>query len=278
MGKFKDLTGQVFGELTVIKGKGKNKRGELLWLCRCSCGNRVIKKTHALLHSKNASCDKCRYKGMGQKGLKDLVGERFGRLVILKRIGHRGKSTLWLAQCDCGNTHKVTSNLLLQGACRSCGCLRKELRTKHSMSNSKLYDVYISMKGRCYNPNWCNYKNYGGRGIKVCKEWKSSFIPFYTWAINNGYKEGLSIDRIDNNGNYEPSNCRWVSQKDQSNNTSRNRYLTYNGETLTPAQWAEKLGIPVSRIRRRIKSGWSIEKILFTPVTPYNERYKGEPE
>lgn len=276
MSKFRDLTGQKFGKLTVLKLLKRDKKGRIVWLCKCSCGRETEKSTYDLSHFPNVSCKHCRYERIGKKRMKDLTGRRFGRLLILSKIGHKGKGILWLAKCDCGNTHEVTSNQVLSGSCKSCGCLRKEKITKHSLSHTKLYDIWISMRDRCNNPNSQNYKHYGERGIKVCSKWQENFMDFYTWAMENNYKEGLSLDRKDNNKGYTPSNCRWVTQKVQNNNTSRNCLLTYEGVTRTITEWAEALNIPVSRIRRRVKSGWSTEQALFTPIIPYNERYKGK--
>ena len=125
------------------------------------------------------------------------------------------------------------------------------------------------MKQRCYNKNSKSYKNYGGRGIKICDEWLSKengFLNFYNWAINNGYNSNLSIDRIDNNGNYEPSNCRWVNNLIQSNNRRNNRKLTFNGDTLNISEWAKKYNLTISTINHRLDRGWSVEKTLTTPL------------
>lgn len=119
------------------------------------------------------------------------------------------------------------------------------------------------MKQRCDNPKAISYKRYGARGISVCEEWQE-FKPFYDWAMANGYQENLTIDRIDNDGNYEPSNCRWATNKEQQNHTSYNRLYTYKGETLTIAQWAEKAGISRNMLYKRLLRGWSIEKALTT--------------
>lgn len=133
-------------------------------------------------------------------------------------------------------------------------------------SKSKIYYVHNTMNQRCYNQNNAQYKNYGARGISVCDEWKGSngFEAFYQWSLKNGYKEGLSIDRIDVNGNYEPNNCRWITQKEQMNNTRINVYIQYKGETHTMKEWAEILGIPYKRLWKRFHNGWSVEKALST--------------
>jgi hypothetical protein len=136
-------------------------------------------------------------------------------------------------------------------------------KVKHGMAHTKIYRVYCRMKQRCYDQNVKEYKHYGGRGIKVCAEWLDDFMEFYKWATENGYKEGLTIDRKDVNGNYEPNNCMWVDRKAQNNNTRANRYITYNGETHTMAQWAEIKGLKLQTLANRLNIyGWDIERAL----------------
>lgn len=133
--------------------------------------------------------------------------------------------------------------------------------------HTRLNNIYSHMKARCYNSNGWNYQYYGARGIKVCDEWKNNYQKFKEWAINNGYSNNLTIDRIDVNGDYCPENCRWVTDKEQKNNTRRNHYITYNGKTQSMKQWAEELNISYYVLRSRInRSKWSIEKAFNTPV------------
>lgn len=132
---------------------------------------------------------------------------------------------------------------------------------------TRIYSIYKGMKDRCRYKTNDNYERYGGRGIRVCEEWLADYMNFYNWAINNGYKEGLTLDRIDSNKNYEPDNCRWATYKEQANNTRRNNFITYNGETHTLTEWAEKLGIKRSTLTTRIhRQHWNIEKALTTPL------------
>lgn len=161
--------------------------------------------------------------------------------------------------CDCGNIKNINKYHLIYGMTKSCGCLVN----KHGESYTKLYDVFSAMKQRCYNKNNKSYVNYGKRGIAVCDEWLHDNSLFFEWAMNNGYKEGLQIDRIDVNGNYEPSNCRWVDNKVNCNNRRNNVLLTYQGKTRTMKQWAEELGVNYGTIKARHKRGWSDKDCLF---------------
>lgn len=210
--------------------------------------------------------------------VKDLTGQRFGALFVVERAGSNasGKAT-WLCDCDCGKTIIVVGNKLRRQ--KSCGCQRraflsefnKMTKTTHGMRYTRLYKIWRSMKNRCSCSSWEDYKNYGGRGITVCDEWKESFESFRDWAFANGYSDGLSIDRIDVNGNYEPSNCRWATVKQQANNTRSNLYLEFNGEVKTAKEWADELGLNYNTLYSRITTkGWSVEKALTTP--PFSKR------
>lgn len=147
--------------------------------------------------------------------------------------------------------------------------MKKNYVLKHGMSYSKIYSTWQRIKNRCYRKNFSHYKSYGGRGIKVCDEWldkENGFINFKNWAFNNGYKDGLSIDRIDVNGNYEPSNCRWITMKEQASNKRTNIFYTINGKTMTQTQWCEYYNIPRTNVRRRISSGWSVLDAYTKPI------------
>lgn len=201
----------------------------------------------------------------------DITNQKFGKLVAIKRTNNLNNKTAWECKCECGNTTIVSTSNLTRNKIKSCGCLKIELLTKrctkHNQRCTALYEVWKSMKQRCYNSNNYAYHNYGLRGIKVCDNWKNSFINFYEWSINNGYKKGLTIDRINNNGNYEPSNCRWVNRVVQRNNTRFNNYITINNETKTLSEWAKEFGFKPETIRNRIVNlKWSPEKALNTPV------------
>lgn len=160
---------------------------------------------------------------------KDLTGQRFGRLVVVERVQNHGKNmqARWLCVCDCGNETTALSDNLKRGYVTSCGCYRKEktaeCKTTHGMNRTRLHRIWIGMKNRCCNPNNAGFEYWGARGIKVCDDWKNDFQSFYEWAISNGYADNLSIDRIDPNGNYEPSNCRWATAHEQRINQRRNK-------------------------------------------------------
>lgn len=213
---------------------------------------------------------------MSWSGIRDLTGQRFGRLVALYRIESKTlpcgqKQSIWMCKCDCGNIKSYTLPNLTSGVTRSCGCYNAEKihgsYPIHGQSRTLLYDTYYSMRKRCYLPSNASYKHYGGRGIKVCDEWLNDYMCFYNWALNNGYKEGLSLDRIDCNGDYEPQNCRWVTMKVQQNNKRNNVKYEYEGELKTLSELADEFGLKYTTLRRRVKDyGWDLETALKTPV------------
>ena len=201
----------------------------------------------------------------------DLTKQKFGRLTVIKRVENdkHGKSR-WLCKCDCGNEIQVVGIDLKSGHTQSCGCLQKEVllkRTiKHNMSKSRIHRIWSRMKSRCYNEKVIEYKNYGGRGIIIYDEWKNNFQNFYNWSINNGYSDDLTIDRINNDGNYEPSNCRWIDNEQQQKNKRNNHFLTYKETTTCIADWEKIKGFKKGLIKSRLKLGWTIEQAIETPI------------
>lgn len=203
--------------------------------------------------------------------VKNLLGKTFGRLTVICRAKNdkRGKAR-WLCKCECGNRVAILADSLLSGKTKSCGCYRKEVaplnnKPKHGMTGTRLWVIWSGMKSRCYYPHNVAYKSYGGRGIKVCSEWLHNFLAFHNWAVNNGYSDNLTIDRIDNNGNYEPSNCRWATYEEQECNRSDTVYLTVEGQTLSISEWSRRTGISGATLRWRIENGWSEKDMLIEP-------------
>lgn len=195
----------------------------------------------------------------------DLTGHIFGRLTVISAAPNRGKLTYWNCVCSCGNFSTVQTTNLTSGKVQSCGCLMRDIARErhltHGLSDTRLFHIWASMRGRCTNKNDQAFKYYGGRGITVCDEWQK-FETFREWALANGYRDDLTIDRINSDGNYCPNNCRWVIQSIQSKN--RRCVVTYKGKTI-PDFCAEH-NLKKSTVYSRLKSGWSIEKAIFTPV------------
>lgn len=190
-----------------------------------------------------------------------MIGKKFGKLTVLDECKERkDHKRVYKCLCDCGNVKYVIGTHLNQCRVRSCGCLRG---TNHHKCNTRLYRIYCNMKTRCYNKNNERYKDYGGRGITICDEWIHDFQAFYDWSIEHGYKDNLTIDRIDNDVGYSPNNCRWVDYKTQGNNTRRNVYITYDGKTQTISQWEDDLNLNSGVIRMRHYRGYMDKECLF---------------
>lgn len=189
----------------------------------------------------------------------DLTGININGLTFIKRTEEKAGSTYkWIVECHCGNNFITNPTSIKLNKTLSCGCSRK----KHGDSTTRLYNIWNGMRHRCSDKNHISYHRYGGRGIKVCDEWDRDYENFKKWAINNGYKEGLSIDRIDNNKNYSSSNCKWSSLKEQCNNRENNNNVTFGGITQTISEWSEETGIPYHTIYQRILYGWELKDVL----------------
>lgn len=210
-----------------------------------------------------------------------LKGKRFGRwLVIAPKGRDRYGGRMWECRCDCGVIRTVRETSLRSGQSRSCGCLHAELLAerakigryarKHGMYATPEYQSWHLMKWRCGNPSAVGYQYYGGRGISVCREWLESFETFYC-DMGPRPTPKHSIDRIDNDGNYEPGNCRWATAKEQAHNRRNNHVITFNGETLCATEWSDRLGGGRNVVSRRIKKGWSPEKAISTPLMSHRE-------
>lgn len=205
----------------------------------------------------------------------DETGNRYGRLTVVSRAENTKHGLArWNCVCDCGNTTVVIGNHLRNGNTVSCGCRVKEgLHRTHGRSKTRLYRIWQDMKNRCGNKNVPMYYWYGAKGIRICDEWVKDFSVFCDWAMNNGYKDGLTIERIDVNGDYTPDNCKWISRAEQSLNRSDNVFLEYEGERLTVSEWAKKIGVSPYTLYHRVKKGWSAKEVLTVPTMPKNQFY-----
>jgi hypothetical protein len=198
----------------------------------------------------------------------DLEGKKFNMLTVIKKVGKdKRKNILWLCKCDCGNDKTAITTNIKNGNILSCGCIKKHNNKTHGKTETKLFKVFQNIKQRCYNQNNKKYKNYGERGIVICDDWLNDFTNFYNWAMDNGYQEdsGLTLDRIDVNGNYEPGNCRWADMKTQQNNKTINLNVTINGKTQTAKQWEEEYNLTQGTVARRLRLGWEEDKLLIPP-------------
>lgn len=202
----------------------------------------------------------------------EIKGEKFGRLTAIRLYGRDSHGQqIWHCKCQCGNTTKSLLSNLKAGISKSCGCARIESLIKaaktHGLRKHKLYTTWHNMKARCLNKKNYQYKDYGGRGITVSKIWAKSFISFYNWAMKNGWSPSLTLDRVDNNRGYYPTNCKFSTRNGQSRNQRSNHLITYNGLTLCCSEWADRIGIKYTTLNSRInRQNWPIEKALTKPL------------
>jgi len=263
-----DLTGQVFGKLTAIEYIGLDEtKKHAMWKCKCECGKEIITRKISLKSGGSRSCG-CTNKV--NKFREDLTGQVFERLTVIEYAGYepKGKSTVWKCKCECGKEIISQKHALINGRTKSCGCLTRYSpgdNVTHGLSGQPVYHVWESMRDRCNNPNSTGYENYGGRGIKVCDEWNNSFEAFYR-DMGDAYKKGLSIERIDVNGNYNLENCKWATNLEQQNNKRTNRFITVFGERLSIAQVSRKYNINQTTLRYRLKRGLSPEDAVTIPI------------
>lgn len=219
-----DLTGQQFGRLTVVSFHHSDKRRSF-WLCRCSCGNDCIVSANDLRRGGKRSCG-CLQKETqannvrgARRHFEDLTGRRFGRLVVKSCEGVKKGVRWWKCLCDCGKEKTVKTISLVSGSTRSCGCLARELASgrmkKHGLFGTRIYTIWNDMIQRCTNPKEATYEQYGRRGITVCQLWRD-VNKFKEWALNSGYDDSLTIDRIDPKLSYFPGNCRWIPLSENS--------------------------------------------------------------
>ena len=212
----------------------------------------------------------------------DLTGKTIGYWYVNgpapPRTDSRGHPSIkmWNCTCKCGVRKEVRDIELRRNGSLSCGCFNVEVSSTHHASDSRLYEIWHGMKQRCNNPVSKDAAKYHDRGIRVCNEWNNSFEDFQRWALQNGYSETLTLDRIDVNGNYCPSNCRWATQSQQARNTRFNHFLEFNGKRQTIADWADEIGFDYYTLAKRIEKGWTTERALTQPVDRNKNKYKGE--
>lgn len=280
MGKKIELTGLRFGRLTVIKEdepyytSGGNRK--VRWICRCDCGNELSVVGERLRNGNTMSCGCYQVYRAREANSKNLIGKKFGRLVVVGKAddykNEKYSKSCWICKCICGKETIVRGNSLISGKTKSCGCLKSEANSivhrKHGMSETRLNNILYGMKQRCYNRNSQRYSDYGGRGITVCPEWlgEHGLENFAKWALENGYADNLSIDRIDNDKGYSPDNCKWSTSKEQANNKRDTKKYKYNGEFHTLSEWADIIGLNYHMLKARVRNyGYTIKEAIETP-------------
>lgn len=257
-----ELTGKRFDRLLVTEYLGAGR-----WKCQCDCGKTVTCTSKDLTSGRIKSCGCYRKDKMtGQRVYHDISGNRFGNLTAIELYERKNNKDYWMCKCTCGRNHIAEYNNLIHGGIKSCGCLRKDQLLKHGKSDTRIYKIWQNMIARCYIESSTNYENYGGRGITVCSEWKEHPEKFIEWGMQSGYANNLTIDRIDVNGNYEPSNCRWASYEEQANNKRNTIYIEYNGKKQTLREWCDELELPYNTIRNRYKKKWETERMFTQPI------------
>jgi len=209
------------------------------------------------------------------KNLIDITNERFNRWTVLSRDGSdTQKQAMWLCECDCGQTKRVTGYCLRSGRSKSCGCLKRDATiaraTTHGMTGTRFYRAWKNMRNRCLNKNGKDFHRYGGRGIQVCSRWNKfeNFKEDMFWS----YKDSLEIDRVDNDGDYSKENCRWTTRLQQNNNTSANVNITHKGQSMSVSRWAKSLDMSVQTLWSRLyRYGWTVEDALTKPARKLNK-------
>lgn len=266
--KVKDITGERFGKLTVLRRSGytDGKKKYILWLCRCDCGNEVLRTAPHLRQNKCSSCGKCWLINDD-----DYVGKQFGYWTVISPAKGKSRKKAYLCECKCGNRKIVNADTLKLGTSKSCGCFHKEDMTKrlttHGQTGNRIMTIYYNIKNRCYCKNNNRFSDYGGRGIKMCDEWKNNSSSFVDWSYSHGYADNLTIDRIDNNGDYCPENCRWITGKEQANNKRSSINFTFFGVTKNLKEWCSCMGENYKKMYGRYHRGYEtfreedIEKI-----------------
>jgi hypothetical protein len=286
--KFVDLEGKQFGRWTVIGYAGKSAANMSLWACRCKCGNESPVLAKHLLSGMSQSCGclrdellSARQKAKSEERARtrdpfakpdsplfvDLTGHTYGEWFVVQFAEKTSSgSCSWLCRCSCGTERPVKGSNLRSGTSRSCRSPAHEYRGNktHGDSKERLYWIYRGILQRCNDPR---NEDYGGRGITICDEWRSSYIAFREWALSHGYRDDLTIERKDVNGNYTPENCEWIPHPDQQANKRTTVHLTAFGETKHLSAWTRdpRCIVPEYTLRRRVDAGWDDELAIGTP-------------
>jgi len=256
----KDLSGMVFGRLSVVC-RSSSSKGRTRWTCSCECGSRRDYFSIYLLKGDTTSC------GCLSAEKSDLAGRKFGRLTAVRKLVIKSSQWSWWCVCECGSEKEVLAGSLKSGQTRSCGCLSRDVTSKrvktHGKSKTRTYKIWSQMLKRCYRPKSTGFSRYGGRGISVCDRWfgKGGFDRFLE-DMGEPPSNKHTIDRIDNDGDYEPGNCRWATIREQNRNRSCSRSMTFLGKTRSIMEWSIVTGLSYPCILRRVRSGWSVERTL----------------
>lgn len=260
----KDLTGHKFGLLTAVAYVG-SKNGAI-WSFNCDCGSHIEKRASIVVGGHCKSCG-CLSRNARFSVSTLSPGQTIGLIQLMKCLGKRGHNIEWECKCGCGVTFKALASNLTSGNTKSCGCHKRAVNSvknlTHGLSNSSINWIWQNMMRRCYDPKNEAYIHYGGRGILVCERWHT----FENFLADMGRRpDGLTLDRIDVNGNYEPDNCRWATPKEQARNQRRNRHITIAGETRVLSEWAEISGISATLLwARKFRLGWKDDELLRPP-------------
>lgn len=257
--------GDRFGAWTVVDPAVRERRVR----CVCSCGREKMVNATNLRRGLTASCGGTAHKLVG------LDGDRFGRLVVLAFDHGDGRRSWWRVRCDCGALSLARADALKRGAVTSCGCAHADAVTTHGMTGTAEHRAWQNMIDRCHNPNSTSWRNYGGRGITVCSAWRSDFESF-VGDVGCRPSPRHSIDRIDNDGNYEPGNVRWATMRQQSRNRRTCRFVEYGGRRMPVAELAERVGMPEELLRSRLSDGWAVaDAVALRPLTRSECGYRG---
>ena len=271
------MVGKKYNRLTVINIFIKDNKGTICH-CKCDCGNECDVPQYYVNHGIIKSCGCYRDEQIRKRANKlDLIGTKFGRLTVIDKLESRNGTNYWKCLCSCGNITEVRTGHLMNGAIKSCGCLPRELAKKkfttHGMSCDRFYRIHAGILERCKDKNDIDY---GGRGITFTSRWnkfenfKEDMYESYLNHVEEYGEDNTQIDRIDNDGNYEPSNCKWSTRMEQGKNKRNNHIVTLNGKSHILAEWSRILSIREDILKRRIANGWSYDSIINTPTERIN--------